>query len=223
MRARWIVAALGALALAVLTMAVPLRWPWTSRSARAPAAAACQAGVVKPANLNFTMKDMSGKNVSLSDFKGKVILLDFWATWCVPCKFEIPGFVELQRKYGKDGLQVIGVSVDDTLEKLQPFVEEFKINYPVLQGLGHDDVQEAFGPVVAIPTSVVITARWPDLRQVHGSAADEIFGGLTRAAGEGRVRASVQAAALPRKYPALVAGVPPEYAVPPRTKAGRVV
>jgi peroxiredoxin len=157
MRARWIVAALGALALAVLTMAVPLRWPWTSRSARAPAAAACQVEVVKPANLSFTMKDMSGKNVTLSDFKGKVILLDFWATWCVPCKFEIPGFVELQRKYARDGLQVIGVSVDDTLEKLQPFVEEFKINYPVLQGLGHDDVQEAYGPVVAIPTSVVIT------------------------------------------------------------------
>jgi thiol-disulfide isomerase/thioredoxin len=86
-----------------------------------------------------------------------VILLDFWATWCVPCKFEIPGFVELQRKYGQDGLQVIGVSVDDTVEKLLPFVKEFKMNYPVLQGLGHDDVQEAYGPVVAIPTSVVIT------------------------------------------------------------------
>jgi peroxiredoxin len=183
MRARWIVAALAALALAVLTLAVPLRWPWTSRSARAPAAAACQAGVMKPANLSFTMKDMSGKNVSLSDFKGKVILLDFWATWCVPCKFEIPGFVELQRKYGKDGLQVIGVSVDDTLEKLQPFVEAFKINYPVLQGLGHDDVQEAFGPVVAIPTSVVITrdalicARYtglPPTRSSEGSLEQRV-------------------------------------------------
>jgi peroxiredoxin len=157
MRARWIVAALGALALAILTMAVPVRWPWRSRSTSAPATAACQVEHVKPANLNFTMKDMSGKNVRLSDFKGKVILLDFWATWCVPCKFEIPGFVELQRKYGQDGLQVIGVSVDDTVEKLLPFVKEFKMNYPVLQGLGHDDVQEAYGPVVAIPTSVVIT------------------------------------------------------------------
>jgi peroxiredoxin len=156
MRARWIVAALGALALAVLTLAVPLPWPWTSRSATAPAAA-CQVGNVKPADLSFTMKDMSDRDVRLSDFKGKVILLDFWATWCVPCKFEIPGFVELQKKYEKDGLQVIGVSVDDTLEKLRPFVKEFKMNYPVLQGLGHDDVQEAYGPVVAIPTSVVIT------------------------------------------------------------------
>jgi peroxiredoxin len=156
MRARWIVAALGALVLAILTMAVPVPWPWTSRPASAPPAIACQVNA-KPANLNFTMKDLSGKNVKLSDFRGKVILLDFWATWCVPCKFEIPGFVELQEKYAKEGLQVIGVSVDDTLEKLQPFVKEHKMNYPVLQGLGHDDVQEAYGPVVAIPTSVVIS------------------------------------------------------------------
>jgi thiol-disulfide isomerase/thioredoxin len=156
MRSRWIVAALGALALAILTMTVPLHWPWTSRAARAPATAACQLNA-KPANLNFTMKDLSGKSVRLSDFKGHVILLDFWATWCGPCKFEIPGFVELQQKYAKDGLQVIGVSVDDTLEKLQPFVREFKMNYLVLLGLGHDDVTEAFGPMWGIPTSVVIS------------------------------------------------------------------
>jgi thiol-disulfide isomerase/thioredoxin len=156
MRARWTIAALAALALAILTLAVPVPWPWASRSATAPPPAACKADA-KPANLNFTMMDLDGRNVKLSAFKGKVILLDFWATWCVPCKFEIPGFVELQEKYAKDGLQVIGVSVDDTLEKLQPFVKEFKMNYLVLQGLGHDDVQEAFGPVVAIPTSVVIS------------------------------------------------------------------
>jgi thiol-disulfide isomerase/thioredoxin len=182
MRSRWIVAALAALALATLTMAVPLPWPWTSRAARAPATAACKVNA-KPANLSFTLKDLSGRNVKLSDFRGKVILLDFWATWCVPCKFEIPGFVALQEKYAKDGLQVIGVSVDDTLEKLQPFVREFKMNYPVLQGLDHDDVQEAFGPVVAIPTSVVISrdglicARYtglPPTRSSEGSLEQRV-------------------------------------------------
>jgi thiol-disulfide isomerase/thioredoxin len=156
MRARWIVAAVSALALAVLTMAVPLPWPWKSRPASGPATAACTVNA-KPANLNFTMKDLNGRNVKLSDFKGKVILLDFWATWCVPCKFEIPAFVELQQKYAKDGLQVIGVSVDDTIEKLQPFVRDLKMNYLVLQGLDHDDVQEAYGPMVAIPTSIIIS------------------------------------------------------------------
>ena len=107
----------------------------------------------KPANLSFMMKDLSGKSVKLSDFKGKVILLDFWATWCVPCKFEIPAFVELQEKYAKDGLQVVGISIDDTAAELKPYVEKMKMNYPVLQGLGHDDVQDAFGPIWLLTVS----------------------------------------------------------------------
>jgi peroxiredoxin len=155
MRTRWILAALGALALAILTMTVPMRWGG-KQTAKAPDGVACPANA-KTANLDFTMKDMDGKNVRLSDYKGKVILLDFWATWCGPCKFEIPGFVELQEKYGKDGLQVIGVSVDDTVDKLRPFVKQFKMNYPVLQGLGHDDVQDAYGPIIGIPINVLIS------------------------------------------------------------------
>jgi cytochrome c biogenesis protein CcmG/thiol:disulfide interchange protein DsbE len=156
MRARWIIAAVAALALATLTLAVPLPWPWASRPAGIADRIACPVNA-KPANLNFTMKDMSGQSVKLADYKGKVILLDFWATWCGPCKFEIPGFVQLQEKYGRDGLQVIGISVDDTVEKLRPYVNEYKMNYPVLQGLGHDDVQEAYGPMWGIPTSIVIS------------------------------------------------------------------
>ena len=153
MRTRWMVAALGALGLAVLTMVVPT--PWSARSAKRQTSA-CPANA-KTANLDFTMKDISGHDVRLSDYKGKVILLDFWATWCGPCKFEIPGFVALQAKYGGQGLQVIGVSVDDTVEKLRPYVKEYKMNYPVLQGLGHDDVQDAYGPIFGIPVNVVIS------------------------------------------------------------------
>ena len=66
---------------------------------------------------------MNNRDVRLSDFKGKVILLDFWATWCGPCKVEIPWFVEFQEKYGPAGLQVVGISVDDTHDKLTPFVD----------------------------------------------------------------------------------------------------
>src|SRR5439155_6054899 len=128
---------------------------WTSRNAKI-AGGSCPANA-KTANLNFTMKDVTGRNVRLSDYKGKVILLDFWATWCGPCKFEIPGFVALQEKYGSRGLQVIGVSVDDELEKLAPYVKAYKMNYPVLQGLGHEDVQEAYGPIFGIPVNVVIS------------------------------------------------------------------
>ena len=152
MRVRWILAAVAALALAVLTMAVP--WQWPGRTAKT--GAACPADA-KTANLNFTMKDMDGRDVRLSDYKGKVILLDFWATWCGPCKYEIPSFVQLQDRYGKDGFQVLGVSVDDPPEKLAPFAREYKMNYPVLQGLGHNDVQDAYGPIWGIPISVLIS------------------------------------------------------------------
>jgi thiol-disulfide isomerase/thioredoxin len=120
----------------------------------AAAADACEVNA-KPAPLNYTIKDMNGVDVKLSSFKGKVILLNFWATWCGPCKAEIPGFVELQKQYPKD-LVVLGLSVDDTVDKLKPYAEQYKINYPVLVGLGRDDVQEAFGPLWGIPTSFLI-------------------------------------------------------------------
>ena len=172
MRMRWILATVGASALAVLTMNVPL--PWVFQARQPAGGAACPANA-KTANLNFTMKDMTGTNVKLADYKGKVILLDFWATWCGPCKFEIPGFVELQQKYGKDGLQVIGVSVDDTIEKMVPFVKELKMNYPALQGLGHDDVQEAYGPIWGIPISVIISRDGKICARHTGMATKEQF------------------------------------------------
>jgi thiol-disulfide isomerase/thioredoxin len=118
--------------------------------------AVCPASA-KKADLSFTIDDMHGKSVSLAAYKGKVILLDFWATWCGPCKAEIPNFVQLQNEYGSKGLVVLGFSVDDTVEQLKPFVSEFKMNYPVLVGLGRDDVQDAFGPIWGIPTTFLIS------------------------------------------------------------------
>jgi thiol-disulfide isomerase/thioredoxin len=98
------------------------------------------------ARLDFTLKDMNGVDVSLASFKGKVILLNFWATWCGPCRAEIPDLVELQGRYADD-LVVLGVSVDDTPDKLLPYAAEFKMNYPVLVGNGRDDFQDAYGPL----------------------------------------------------------------------------
>ena len=157
MTVRWTIATVSALALALLTLSVPLPLPWLSHRADVSASNASCPADAKPANLNFTLKDMNGKDVTLSAYKGKVILLDFWATWCGPCKIEIPWFVELQTKYGNNGLQALGVSVDDTVDKLKPYVAQLKINYPVLQGLGHDDVQDAYGPLWGIPVTVVIS------------------------------------------------------------------
>jgi peroxiredoxin len=181
MKTRWSVAAAGALALAMLTLGAPLPAnPFAAVVADA-AAGVCEAKP-KPANLNFTLKDANGKSVKLSAFKGKVIILDFWATWCGPCKIEIPGFVELQNKYGQDGLQVIGVSVDDPPEKLKPYIAQFKMNYPVLQGLGHDDMlDDAFGPMLGIPTTFIIGRDGNICRKHTGMASKEQFEAAVKA------------------------------------------
>lgn len=157
MRIRWAVATVGALALALLTLNADLPFTFGHMDASgAPETIACPANA-KTAKMNFTLKDVDGKEVNLASLKGKVVLLDFWATWCGPCKIEIPWFMEFQNKYGKDGLQVVGVSVDDTLDKLKPYVAEMKMNYLVLQGLGHDDLLDAFGPIFGIPITAVIS------------------------------------------------------------------
>jgi thiol-disulfide isomerase/thioredoxin len=157
---RWSIAAASCLALAILTLSadpgLPFHFGGPATSAGGPTGAVCPANA-KAANLNFTLKDVDNKPVQLSSFKGKVVLLDFWATWCGPCKIEIPWFIEFQKKYGKDGLQVVGVSVDDTVDKLKPYVANAKMNYVVLQGLDHDDVQDAFGPMFGIPVTAIIS------------------------------------------------------------------
>ncbi len=128
--------------------------PSTVEAAAGPAA--CGGGG-RAANLDFTLEDIHGRQVTLSAYRGKVILLDFWATWCAPCKVEIPGFVELYDKYRAQGFVMIGVSVDDPLDRLKPFVSQFRMNYPVLLGLGHDDLMAAFGPILGYPTAFLIT------------------------------------------------------------------
>ncbi len=174
MKLRWAMAAVGALALALLTLNVDLPWTFNHADAFAPETSACPANA-KPANLKFTLKDVTGKNVTLASLKGKVVLLDFWATWCGPCKIEIPWFIEFQNKYGASGLQVVGVSVDDTIDKLKPYVADMKMNYPILQGLGHDDVQDAYGPIWGIPVTVVISRDGKICAKHTGMSSKESF------------------------------------------------
>jgi thiol-disulfide isomerase/thioredoxin len=112
--------------------------------------------VGKPARLDFTMKDMNGVDVKLASFKGKIILLNFWATWCGPCKVEIPDLVALQDAY-RDKLVILGVLVQDEMnETIAPFAAEYKINYPLLDGNGREDMETAYGPFWGIPSSVII-------------------------------------------------------------------
>ena len=108
------------------------------------------------ANLDFTLKDMNGQDVRLADLEGQVVLLNFWATWCGPCRLEIPWFVEFQEKYKDQGFRVVGISVDDPPEALPPFAKRFKINYPLLVGADREDVQKAYGPIFGVPTTFII-------------------------------------------------------------------
>jgi cytochrome c biogenesis protein CcmG/thiol:disulfide interchange protein DsbE len=155
-------------AFALLALAVPLPHVDELRdlSAVAPVGAQANAAVTsplcdrnpKPANLNFVLKDSAGKDFNLASLKGKVILLDFWATWCPPCKVEIPWFVEFQQKYGTRGLAVIGVSVDDSPSRLKPFGDQYKVNYPLLVGDGRDDIKgpRAYNAAWGLPKTFVI-------------------------------------------------------------------
>src|SRR5450432_2051734 len=96
----------------------------TSCSPSAPVRATSSLDKSRNVAPDFTLKDAKGASVKLSDFTGKVVLLNFWATWCGPCKIEIPWFIEFQKKYGAAGLQVVGVSVGDIQAKLKPYVTQ---------------------------------------------------------------------------------------------------
>ena len=122
---------------------------------------------------NFKLPDINGKTVTLSDYQGKIVIVDFWATWCPPCKMEIPGFIKLQEKY-KDDLVVIGVSLDQNGPKaVVPFVKEYGINYHVVYGNG--ETVKAYGGVNGIPTTFVIDRKGNIQRKYVGYRADSMF------------------------------------------------
>lgn len=174
------------LAMGAVTLALLLIWiapgiehfdetaTTTPTAAGSPGEPEDAAAVGKPAKLDFKLKDMHGVEVRLDSFKGKVILLNFWATWCGPCKAEIPSLVELQEQY-KDDLVVLGFSVDDPAEKIKPYAEEYKVNYPLLVGNGREDVQNAFGPLLGIPVTVIIGRDGIIAKKHTGIATKEQF------------------------------------------------
>ena len=183
MNAQWLIAAAAAAGLAAVTVPVidGIRTAANANAdaveaeAAAPATTVCDAKR-KTANLNFKVKDMDGREVNLADYKGKVILLDFWATWCGPCKVEVPWFVEFQSKYRDRGFVVLGVSVDDPVDKLKAFAATYKMNYPVLVGDGREDlIDRAYGPMWGLPTTFLIGRDGNICRKHMGMAAKEQF------------------------------------------------
>ena len=111
-----------------------------------------QVGAAAP---DFTLKDVNGAPVKLADYKGKVVLLNFWATWCGPCKLEIPWFMEFEQKYKDRDFAVLGVSFDDDgWKSVKPYLTEHKINYRVM--IGSEELGQLYGNVDALPTSFII-------------------------------------------------------------------
>lgn len=103
----------------------------------------------------WKLLDVDGKTVTSDQFKGKVVVLDFWATWCAPCKTEIPGYIEFQKKYAADGLVIVGVSVDqEGPEVVKKFIKDYGVNYPIV--MYSDDILAAFGNLNLFPTTFII-------------------------------------------------------------------
>src|ERR1700716_4564188 len=116
---------------------------------------------------DFSLESLEGKTMRLSDFRGKAVLLNFWATWCGPCKIEMPWFIELQQKYGSQGLQVVGVAMDDaSKEDIAKFAKDMGVNYPVL--IGKEAVGDSYGGIPALPETFFIGR--------DGKVVDKILG-----------------------------------------------
>lgn len=129
--------------------------------------------VYRPAP-DFTLLDINGNEATLSDFKGNVVILDFWATWCPPCKAEIPHFIELQDEYKDEGLEIIGVSLDWNAERiLGGFAGDNGINYTLL--IGNDDVTDLYGGIISIPTTFVIDRDGGIRKRYIGYKEKEVF------------------------------------------------
>lgn len=122
----------------------------------------------------WELNDLDSKVLKSSDFTGKVVILDFWATWCRPCRMEIPGFIELQKQYADKGLVIVGVSLDQSgVSAVKPFMEKMGINYPIV--LGDETVTRAFGGIEGIPTTFIIDRTGNIVHKHVGYAHKEEF------------------------------------------------
>ena len=160
---RWIPAAIATCSLALLNTGCS--------PTRSVSAASVKPDSERKTAPDFALKDPDGKIVHLSDYKGKVVILDFWATWCGPCKIEIPWFMDMERKNKDKGFEVLGVAMDDEgWEAVKPFSQQLGINYRLV--MGNDQTAQMYGGVDALPTTFLID-RAGKIAAVHVGLASK--------------------------------------------------
>jgi thiol-disulfide isomerase/thioredoxin len=166
----------GLLTVGILLAAVSLGIVWIKQdsdkaAARQKAAATQDSKADGPSPIKIgapapklVLKDLQGHVVNLEDLKGKVVIVDFWATWCEPCQIMIPWLEEFHTRYASSGLEIVGVSMDDDIKDVIPFADKAKMNYPVV--FGNDSVADSWGGVFGLPTSFMID-RQGKIRATH--------------------------------------------------------
>jgi cytochrome c biogenesis protein CcmG, thiol:disulfide interchange protein DsbE len=150
-------------------VAAVLAWMALRRPSAHPAGHAAE---LRPAP-DFSLTDLAGNKLRLSDYHGRVVLLDFWATWCDPCKREIPHFVDMQSRYGPQGLQVIGISMDDDEKLAREFQGQFKMNYPV--AMGSAQLASQYGGILGLPITFVIDRSGGIVSRHVGATDPSVF------------------------------------------------
>jgi peroxiredoxin len=134
---------------------------------------------------DFALASLDGKTLKLSDYHGKAVLLNFWATWCEPCKIEMPWFVQLQQQYGSQGLQVLGVAMDDTDPKeITEFTHKMGVNYPVV--VGKESVGDQYGGIPYLPSTFYIDR--------DGKVVDRVYGLVSRSEIEDDIKKALSGA-----------------------------
>ncbi|HXE92099.1 MAG TPA: TlpA disulfide reductase family protein [Terriglobales bacterium] len=174
-----------AIVLSVVTLAVALMLYAGSRLAvphDKPAAGGKLRGNPQGALApDFTLQSLDGRTVRLADLRGKAVVLNFWATWCGPCKIEMPWLDEFQKKYSAQGVEVIGVSMDEDRSKVGPFIQELGVGYTILHGT--EEVGDAYGGVQFLPATFYIDRE--------GKIVDRVFGLVSHSEIEGNIKKSM--------------------------------
>lgn len=146
---------------------------WTTPVAAKTAKQDPPAATEFPLAPGFSVTDLAGQQINLADYRGKVVILDFWATWCGPCRMEIPGFVQLQKQLGPQGLQIIGISMDDGPAPVREFYKQFDMNYPV--AMGSEKLGELYGGIIGLPTTFVIGRDGRIYDKIPGAVDRNVF------------------------------------------------